>query len=311
MNKCLYCYQDLADSERDFHPKCAKKLFGVSAVPEIAFGKEELQEMARKLIITSIAITGVQPKLSLDLEKIDTRHRRFTIVGLQGDYILKPFSDDYPQLPENEDLTMNLAALCDIKTAEHTLIRLISGELAYLAKRFDRKKGKKIHVEDLCQLTETLTEHKYRASMEKVGKTIKKFSTNAGLDVISFFEISVFCFLTGNADMHLKNFSLMSNEMGEIQLSPAYDLLSTKLAMPQDAEEMALTINGKRNRLKKTDFDILASTLGINEKAKDNIYKKFSLKIPLMLAKISESFLDEKSKQLYKDLINNRAIVLG
>jgi serine/threonine-protein kinase HipA len=301
----------LTSGEIDFHVKCSKRFFGVNQAPILNFGQTELKQMAQRVISQSIAVTGVQPKLSLSLEKVDASHHRLTIVGLWGDYILKPPTEQFPQLPENEDLTMKLAALCGIRTAEHSLIRLASGELAYLTKRFDREKGRKIHVEDLCQLTGTLTEHKYRGSMEKVGKTIKGFSTNTGLDALSFFELIIFCFLTGNADMHLKNFSLMKNPSGDVQLSPAYDLVSTKLAMPQDMEEIALTINGKKNRLKKVDFDKLGESLGINEKARENVYERFRGKINPMLDLMSMSFLDENFQKTYQDLVMEKWKVFG
>jgi serine/threonine-protein kinase HipA len=306
MNKCLYCYKSLEDGERDFHQKCAKQFFGVNEAPILDFGKEDLKAIAQQIVIRSVALTGVQAKLSLALEKIDRQNSRLTIVGLWGDFILKPPSDFFTQLPENEDLTMKLAVLCGIKTAEHSLIRLASGELAYLTKRFDRKNGTKIHVEDFCQLTETLTEHKYRSSMEKVGKTLKKFSTNSGLDALSFFEETLFCYLTGNADMHLKNFSLIKTPSGEIQISPAYDLVSTKLAMPQDLEEMALTINGKKNKLKKLDFDKLAEGLGINPKARENVYSKIDAQLENMKSLMNESFLDKELQGIYQELITKR-----
>lgn len=306
MSSCLYCYQPLENQEIDFHKKCSKRFFGVNQAPALSFGVEDLKLMAQKAVVQRMTVTGVQPKLSLSLEKVDATHNRLTIVGLWGDYILKPPTEHFPQLPENEDLTMKLAALCGIRTAEHSLIRLTSGELAYLTKRFDRQNGQKIHVEDLCQLTGTLTEHKYRGSMEKVGKTIKTFSTNTGLDALSFFELSIFCFLTGNADMHLKNFSLMHTPTGEIQLTPAYDLVSTKLAMPQDLEEMALTINGKKNRLKKLDFDKLGESLGISTKAMERVYQKFANKTESMKKLIHESFLNQSLADEYLNLVVER-----
>jgi serine/threonine-protein kinase HipA len=307
MNKCLYCYQPLATDETDFHLKCSRRFFGTNQAPILSFSKDDLKAMAQQIVSKSMAVTGVQPKLSLSLEKVKTQQSKFTIVGLWGDFILKPPSEIFAQLPENEDLSMKLATLCGIKTAEHSLIRLASGELAYITKRFDRHKGKKVHVEDLCQLTETLTEHKYRGSMEKVGKAIRGFSTNTGFDALSFFELSIFCYLIGNADMHLKNFSLMKNDFNEMQLSPAYDLVSTKLAMPQDLEEMALTINGKKNRLKKMDFDTLGASLQISEKAIKSIYQKFSKNIQNMVELISDSFLDDNFKGQYQELIITRA----
>ena len=306
MNRhCLYCYQPLSEHEQDFHAKCCKKIFGTTIPPTLSLGTEDLKEMARRLIIRSVAVTGVQPKLSLDLEKIDARTSRLTVVGLWGSYILKPPTDHFESLPENEDLTMKLAALCGIKTAEHTLIRLQSGKLAYLTKRFDRQKDKKIHVEDLCQLTETLTEHKYRGSIEKVGKTVRTYATNKGLDALTLFELVVFCFITGNADMHLKNFSLIRSDDGEVALSPAYDLVSTKLAMPEDLEESALTINGKKNRLKRADFDELATKLGIPVKSSERVYTKFVKKQTAMLELIGQSFLSNTMKEEYVALLVN------
>ena len=310
MGKCLYCYKPLTDGERDFHQKCSKQFFGVKDAPILDFGKDDLKAIAQQIVIRSVTITGVQAKLSLALEKIDKQNSRLTIVGLWGDFILKPPSETFPQLPENEDLTMKLATLCGIKTAEHSLIRLASGELAYITKRFDRTKGKKVHVEDFCQLTETLTEHKYRSSMEKVGKALKNFSTNTGFDALAFFELTIFCFLTGNADMHLKNFSLLKTQSGEIQFSPAYDLVSTKLAMPQDLEEIALTINGKKNRLKKVDFEKLGESLGISVKVREHIYLKFQQKIQPMIDLIGISFLDRDFQKIYQDLIVEKGKIL-
>lgn len=315
MIRCLYCYQEISgetptDGEADFHPKCSKKIFGLNKPPILSFGKNELKEIAQQFIIRSVTVTGVQPKLSLAIEKIDAQNSRLTIVGLWGNFILKPPTEQFSNLPENEDLTMKLASICGIRTAEHTLIRLQSGELAYLTKRFDRTKNSKIHVEDLCQLTETLTEHKYRSSMERIGKAIRKFSTNSGFDVLVFFELTIFCFLTGNADMHLKNFSLMRIENGNISFAPAYDLLSTKLAMPEDNEQMALTINGKKNRLKKHDFDKLAESLAINPVTSERVYNKFQKHITSMKNMISESFLSEEMKIQYIALIEERLDIL-
>lgn len=304
--RCLYCYQPLSEQEQDFHAKCCKKFFGTTIPPTLNLGTDDLREMARRLIIRSVAVTGVQPKLSLDLEKVNAQTSRLTVVGLWGSYILKPPTDLFESLSENEDLTMKLAALCGLKTAEHTLIRLQSGKLAYLTKRFDRKKNRKIHVEDLCQLTENLTEHKYRGSIEKVGKTIRTYTTNKGLDALALFELVVFCFITGNADMHLKNFSLIRFDNGEVALSPAYDLVSTKLAIPEDLEESALTINGKKNRLKRADFDELAANLKIPSKSSERVYVKFVKKQTAMLDLIGQSFLSDAMKEEYSQLLMER-----
>lgn len=211
--RCLYCYLPLSKEETDFHEKCCKKFFGTSTPPIFDYTNEEMQQLAEQIVSRSIAVTGVQPKLSLTLEKTanDPKKNRLTIVGLWGNFILKPPTSEFPNLSENEDLTMHLAKLFKIKTADHSLIRLKSGELAYITKRFDRINGDKLAMEDMCQLTETLTEDKYRSSIERVGKKIKQFSSVPGLDTINFFELVLFSFITGNADMHLKNFSLLTN----------------------------------------------------------------------------------------------------
>lgn len=309
--KCLYCYHPLTDQELDYHIVCSQKFFGSVNPPTLLIEKSELQKMARELIIRSIAVTGVQPKLSLDIEKMDAHSSRFTVVGLWGNYILKPPTEQFAALPENEDLTMKMAAEVGIETAEHTLIRLKSGELAYLTKRFDRRAGQKIHVEDLCQLTETLTEHKYRGSLEKIGRTVRAFTTNKGLEALKLFEITVFCFITGNADMHLKNFSLIRPQNSDVALSPAYDLLATKLVLPEDKDESALTINGKKNRLNRGDFDALALHLGISPKSVERVYNRFGQKKAGWYDLIQQSFLSSELQFAYQNLLTERLDRLG
>ena len=306
MKKCLYCYQSLSETDQEYHTSCANKIFGTTTPPTIDFDLKQLEELAKKIIIKSVAVTGVQPKLSLDLEKQKGKLLKLTIVGLNGDYILKPPSKEYAELPENEDLTMHLAELVKIKIAKHTLVRLHSGELAYLTKRFDRKNKDKIAVEDFCQLSENLTEHKYRGSIEKLGRLTYQYTTNKGFESQRLFELVLFSYLTGNADMHLKNFSLIENKQGEYELSPAYDLLSTALVITDDKEESALTINGKKSRLKLNDFDVLAESLKINEKSLQHIYKRFNKILPNWLLCIKQSFLSKEMQNNYIQLITKR-----
>lgn len=306
MSKCLYCYRDLENAEYDYHPSCIKKLFGTPQAPVIDFDLQQLEELAKQIVIQSKAITGVQPKLSLNVEKHKNEPSRLTIVGFHGDFILKPPTFQFKELPENEDVTMHLAELVKIKTAKHGLIRLKSGELAYITKRFDRNKGDKIAVEDFCQLSENLTEHKYRGSIEKVGKLVHTFTKNQGFEAQRLFEIVLFCYLTGNADMHLKNFSLIENSLGEFELSPAYDLLNTAIVMPEDKEESALTINGKKRKLNRNDFQVLATSLKINNKSLEAIYERFESILPTWLSWIDQSFLTEEFKDEYTHLITDR-----
>ena len=302
MPKCLYCYKELNANETDFHKACSRQFFASATPPLLSLNKEQLETLAKEIILKSIAVTGVQPKLSLQLEKTRNEAPRLTLVGLYGDYILKPPSEQYPCLPENEDLTMHLAEVAGIRTAAHSLIRLSSGELAYITRRFDRQNGQKIAIEDFCELSETLTEHKYRGSVEKIGKLVRQFTTNKGYEQQRLFELILFCYLTGNTDMHLKNYAVIENALGQYELSPAYDLLSTLLVL-FDEEESALTINGKKNRLKRTDFDSVAKSLQINEKTVAAIYQRFAKILPAWQQWIERSFLSAEMKKQYSDLI--------
>lgn len=308
--KCLYCYQPLQDSGTDFHPACARKMFGSTQPPVLDFDIHQIEELASQIVVRSVAVTGVQPKLSLQLEKRTHETPRLTIVGLHGDYILKPPSAEYAGLPENEDLTMHLAELAGISTARHTLIRLRSGELAYLTKRFDREKGRKIAVEDFCQLSENLTEHKYRGSVEKIGKLTHQFTANKGYELQRLFELVLYCYLTGNADMHLKNYALIRNPSGTYELSPAYDLVNTALVIPDDKEESALTINGRKNNIRKRDFDALAQSFGIHEKPLSAIYRRFQQILPIWTGHIRQSFLSETIQEDYIRIVTEKHRIL-
>jgi len=312
-HRCLYCYQMLEEVGADFHEKCSRDFFGTTNPPVLEYKSEEMLELAKEIVVRSIAVTGVQPKLSLDLQKDtrDPKKSRLTIVGLWGGYTLKPPTGSFPHLPENEDLTMHLSKLMDIPTAQHSLIRLKSGELAYITKRFDRRGQEKLAQEDMCQLTETLTEDKYRSSMEKVGKHILKYSSRPGLDAVTYFEMALLCFLTGNADMHLKNFSLLTTKDQQVILSPAYDLLSTKVAIPDDEEEMALTINAKKRKIRRADFMALAKTLAMPERSAENSLRKLARLLPEIYRWIDISFLPEEQKESYTGIVKERAGKLG
>lgn len=312
-HRCLYCYQPLPDNARDFHAACSKKFFGTETPPQLGITNDKMQELAKEIVLRSVAVTGVQPKLSLmiDKEPGDPKKSRFTIVGLWGHYILKPPTQEFPFLPENEDLTMHLARLFGLSTAEHSLIRLESGELAYITKRFDRSGEERLPMEDMCQLTETLTSDKYRSSMEKIGKCIWSFASRPGLAAISFFEMVLFSYLSGNADMHLKNFSLLTQTDDEIVLAPAYDLVCTKIVITDDKEESALTINGRKSKLAREDFDALALNLKIPERSKENIYKRFSERLKQTEQWIDFSFLPAEVKGEYLHIMNTNKAKIG
>lgn len=311
--RCLYCYQILTGAEQNlpagkagFHESCSKKIFGSAIPPELPYTEDDMLTLAEQVVKSQKTVTGVQPKLSLGIQKMKTGevNSRFTIIGLWGDYILKPPTKYYQNLPEIEDLTMHLAESVKIKTVPHSLIYLQSGQMAYITKRIDREKGKKLHMEDMCQLTERLTEHKYRGSHEQIAKAILKYSANPGLDVINFYEVVIFSFLTGNSDMHLKNFSLIKYNPSGYNLCPAYDMVASQLVVEGDDEELALTLNGKKKKLKRIDFIVAMKSAGISDKSISNIFTKFDKALPLWHDFIEISFLPKNLKTDYHKLID-------
>ncbi|MFN3529900.1 MAG: HipA domain-containing protein [Bacteroidia bacterium] len=303
------CYQPLHAGEVDFHAACAKQFFGQPIPPMLPYATADMEALAKEVIQSQIMLTGVQPKISLHLSKKSKHEARtgFTVVGLQGGYILKPPAPYYEQLPEVEDLTMHLAALSKIKIAPHSLIRLADGQLAYLTKRMDRVKTRKLAMEDMCQLTDRLTEYKYLGSYEQIGKSILQYSASPGLDLVNLFELLLFCFLTGNADMHLKNFSLLEQPGFGMTLAPAYDLVNTALVNPADTEELALNLNGKKKKIERHDFVAAMNTLRLDEKQQQNIFNKMTVNLRAWEATIAASFLSEEYKAVYWELVSARA----
>lgn len=306
MSKCLYCYKELNEGEHDFHVHCARKFFGTAEAPGMEYTQADMDQLAEQIIRSQTTLTGVQPKLSLNLQKHEGT-QRLTVVGLWGAYIFKPQTSRFAELPENEDLTMHLAEIAGIKTAKHSLIRLADDSLGYLTRRMDRDaKGNKLAMEDFCQLTERQTEYKYRSSYEQIAKAIARYSSVPQLDIVNFYEVLLFCCLTGNNDMHLKNFSLLSQQEGRPELSPAYDLLNVVIVNPDDTEELALTLNGKKSRITRKDFVEAASRSGVSEKVLDGLVAHFKQCMPAWERKIDESFLSDEMKKDYKDLITKR-----
>ena len=305
MSKCLYCYKELADGEVDFHKGCCKKFFGIPEAPELPYSLDELDTLAAQVIRSQTTLTGVQAKLSLHLDRHDGS-KRLTIVGLWGDYIFKPQTQSYKTLPENEDLTMHLAEIAKIKVVPHTLIRLKDGTLGYLTKRVDRSAdGEKIPMEDMCQLTERQTEYKYKSSYEQIAKVIAKYSYVPLLALTDFYEQVFFSWLVGNNDMHLKNFSLYAPK-GKWGLTPAYSLLNVALVNTKDDEELALTLNARKKRIKKADFLKAMEPSGIAPKVFENMVAKYQKLLPKFNEAIDMSFLDAEDKEMYKQSIASR-----
>ena len=311
MAKCLYCYKELKEGQTDYHPSCAKKLYGVKTAPVLPYNRSQIGELAKRVVRAQTTLTGVQAKLSLDVNHGQKKEPdRFTIVGLWGRFILKPQTDTYRSLPELEDLTMHMAEAAKIAVVPHGLIRFDDGELCYITRRIDRQPdGSKTAMEDMCQLSERLTEYKYKGSYEQIAKLIKKYSAVPQLDLVNFWEVVVFSWITGNSDMHLKNFSLYKTPLG-FCLTPAYDLLSTLIVMPQDTEELALTLNGKKRKIKRSDFEKAMTASGLNEKVIQNMANKFGKAISKWIDLIDNSFLPNDMKREYKRLIIKRVIMM-
>lgn len=310
MCKCLYCYKELDEGQKDFHPGCARKFFGTADAPLLEYRREDLDALAAQVIQAQTSLTGVQPKLSLNLHKHEGGNR-LTIVGLWGDFIFKPQTEAYPELPENEDLTMHMAEAARIRVVPHSLIRLADGSLGYITRRIDRtKKGEKIDMEDFCQLTLHPTEYKYKSSYEQIAKTIANFSSMPKLDLVNYMQVQLFSFVTGNNDMHLKNFSLYRPKR-LYQLTPAYDLLNVAIANPKDKEELALPLNGKKSRLKLADFLKASASMGIDENVTMQLISSMMSALPAWTELINNSFLSEEMKEAYLELINKRIKALS
>lgn len=209
MKRCLCCYRPLHAGEIDYHPQCAKKIFGSPTAPVLPYTRKDINDLAQVIVANSTTVTGVQSKLSIDLQQDNTGGpQRLTTVGLMGRYILKPQTERFERLPEIEDLSMHLAEIAKIPTVPHALIRFVDGELNYITRRIDRTDdGQKLPMEDMCQLSGKLTEQKYQGSYELIAKIIEQYSSLPQLDKINYWQQVVFSWIIGNADMHLKNFS--------------------------------------------------------------------------------------------------------
>lgn len=303
MNNCLYCCKPV--EKGDFHEKCSQTFFGSSIPPKLQYNLNEMADLAKNIVERSIAVPGVQPKLSMSLVEEQTKaNQRLTVVGaLGGDYIFKPPSQDFEQMPENEHLTMRIAEAFGINTVPSSLIRLASGELSYITKRIDRDSEEKIHMLDMFQITEGVD--KYKSSMEKVAKAINSYSENKLFDTLLFFELTLFCFVTGNNDMHLKNFSLIKKDKVWV-LSPAYDLLNVAIVNPSDKEELALTLDGKKSKMKKHHFVEFGIKNELTEKQVERAFKRLLDNKPKAEKLIKESFLNESMKENYITILQER-----
>ena len=291
MKRCLYCYKPLKDGDVDFHAVCAKKFFGTSVVPQLPYSQADLKELAKQVVRSQTTIAGVQPKLSMYLDKAVRANPKLTIVGVFGNYILKPQAARFCNLPENEDLSMHLAEIAGLATVPHSLMRFADGGLCYITKRIDRGANG----------------DKYKSSYERIAKTVREYSDNVGFDLSNLAEQVLFSWIIGNSDMHLKNFSLIKSD-GKWGLSPAYDMLNVKLALPNDAEELALTLNGKGGAYQYTKVDFVKAfrTFGLTDSAIDNLFARMIKAESKLYDFITTSFLPVEMQNGFCVLIAER-----
>lgn len=314
--RCLGCYQPLDDPAAGYHPACARKVFGTAVPPVLPYTEADLLRLAEDAVSRSITVTGAQTKLTIGVERLDNAQERFTIVGVWGSHILKPPTALYPHLPELEDLTMHLAAIATVRTVPHGLLRLRDEGYAYITRRVDRQgkpgsaRFRKIHMEDMAQATGRITEHKYRGSYEQVAKALRAHTAEPNAAVLEFYEQVLFGFLVGNSDMHLKNFSLLSDDEGRDRLAPAYDHIATALVL-KDSEELALTLNGRKSKLTRADFETAMRAAGLNDRAILNLFNRFAKALPKWKALIPLSFVPEELKERYVALIDERTGRMG
>ena len=314
-NKCLCCYKELKKGETGYHASCAQKLFGNRKAPILPYTRDNIDKLALEVLKSSTSVTGVQAKLSLDINRGDKNEPdRLTIVGLWGNYILKPQSPKFTAMPELEDLTMKMAEAAKIETAAHALIRMADGELAYITRRMDRNSdGSKRSMLDMCQLSNRLTEHKYRGAYTQLADIIRSYSATPMLDIQRFWEMVIFSWMTGNSDMHCKNFSLLDKEGIGYTLSPAYDLLAVALTGIDDKDELAMPLTGygvddaqhiagfdRASFIEAMEISSIESNVG--HKLINRLIKNQTKWLDL----IDHSFLSADLKEAYKDLVCER-----
>lgn len=308
MNICPMTYQPCSDkkySEKGLK-LLSRNLIQLKDLPLTQ--EEQLREAAIRA--DKMSVQGVQPKLSA---KLNIKDEVFDIVDRGGEYILKPQNNFYPELPENESLTMKLAELIGIEVPLSGMIYSSDGKFTYFIKRFDRYgRNKKLSLEDFAQLAGKSRETKYDYSMERLVTLIDTFCTFPAIEKVKLFRLTIFNFLIGNEDMHLKNFSLITRD-NKVELSPAYDLLNTTIVVPRTQEEIALPIAGKkRNLTAKILMDYFAKErLKLNDTIISQVLNRISLELSNWENLITDSFLSMEMKEKYLELMKSRKQILG
>lgn len=313
-NRCPITYQILTSTEHKYS-KAGLNLLSrnLTDLKDFPYSQAEQLQQARAMA-SKLSIQGVQPKFSA---KLNTAAQQFDIIQQGGTFIIKPQNQAWPYLPENEDLTMRLAATIGLEVPLHGLMYCKDDSLSYWIRRFDRTSLKsplthKLALEDFAQLSMAIRSTKYSSSMEQVASIINKFCTFPAIENEKLFKLVIFSYLIGNEDMHLKNFSLITRN-GIVSISPAYDLLSTTVAMGENTiEELALPLNGKKNKLSRDDFVTYYATdrLKLSPAIITTILEKIESQLANWSDIIETSFLPSNFISEYKKLLKSRSLVI-
>jgi len=307
MNKCPIAYIPCGDNR--YSDKGLKQLStGLKTLKVLEYTADEQRKEAYNRA-SKMSIQGVQPKLSAVL---NFKEEKFKIVDKGGKYILKPQHNIFPEMPENEDLTMRLANEIGLEIPQHGLIWSKDKSLTYYIKRFDRKgHNDKIPVEDFAQLAGLNRDTKYEYSMEKVVNIIDTYCTFPAIEKIKLFKLTLFNYLIGNEDMHLKNFSLITQD-GKSSISPCYDLVNSTIEYKKQDEEIALPLKGKRKKLTRNQ---LINYFGkerceLTDKSIDKVLETISSSVPKWEELINNSFLSKEMKKKYQTILETRLNIL-
>ncbi|HPR73598.1 MAG TPA: HipA domain-containing protein [Bacteroidales bacterium] len=303
MNRCPITYNPCGDSR---YSEAGLKLLSteLTSLKELEYTAEEQRKEAFNRA-SKMSIQGIQPKLSA---KLNIKEEKFDIVDTGGRYILKPQHQYFPEMPENEDLTMKLANEVGLEIPLHGLIWSKDNTLTYFIKRFDRKgQNDKVPVEDFAQLAGLNRDTKYEYSMEEVVSLINRFCTFPVIEKLVLFKLVMFNYLIGNEDQHLKNFSVITED-GKVKLSPCYDLLNTTIEYKKPDEEIALPLKGEKKHL---TYNMLVKYYGLEKcelttKSIDKVLETLSSAIPVWKSIINSSFLSKGMKEKYLELLEIR-----
>ena len=307
MPSCLICLEKTRAAE-EYHSKCLESLFGTKTLPTLDVELSELYKLAATKMAGKMSISGAQEKVSLVLSEDKTS---LEVAATGGKYILKPEGSRFSAVPENEHLSMAMAREMSIEVPEFGLIRLKEGSIAYIIKRFDRTDGgKKIPVEDFNQLAMKRLRDKYNGSGEECVKIIRKYATETLIEVQKFFRLMLFSWWMANGDMHMKNFSLITDEDGICRLSPAYDLVCTELVIPGDT--LAMPIGGRDKNFTRRNWLNFAEYCEIPERAAKRLISEQIDALAPSIELISKSFLSQEMKEKYEEMIRaNTAVLKG